>query len=85
MMKKRKFKYFGHHVCGEGTVRVVIEGGMRGRCGRGRPRGNWIGNLEEWSGKGGVEFGRMAKDQGGRKRIVYDCVHPWQSQLRGKL
>ena len=27
MVKKRKFKYFGHHVCGGGTAKAVMEGG----------------------------------------------------------
>ena len=31
---KRKFKYFDHHVCGEGTAKAVI-GDMEGRHGRG--------------------------------------------------
>ena len=26
-------------------------------------QGDWIGNLKEWCGKGGVELSRMAKDR----------------------
>ena len=28
-----------------------MEVGMKGRHGRGRPQGNWIENLREWSGE----------------------------------
>ena len=35
MVKKRKFKYFGHHVRGGGTAKAVMEGGMEGTCERG--------------------------------------------------
>ena len=84
MVKKRKFKYFGHCVCGEGTARAVMEGGMEGRCGRERLQGNWIENLREWSGKRGVELSRMAMNWGGWMKAVFDWVHPWLSRLRSK-
>ena len=53
MKKKRKFQYFGHRVRGGGTARAVMEGGVEGGRGRGRPQGNWIGHLKEQSGEGG--------------------------------
>ena len=84
MMKERKFQYFGHRVCGGGTARAVVERGMVGRCGRGRPQGNWIGNLKGWNGKRGLELSKMVKEQGGWKRSVYDWVHPWLSRLMSK-
>ena len=52
MVKKRKSQYFGHYLRGGGTAREVMEGGMEGRRRRGRPQGNWMGNLKEWIGEG---------------------------------
>ena len=83
MTKKRKFQFIGHHVCEGGTVRAGMEGGMEGRRGRGRPQGNWIGNLKEWSGKEGVELS-IGKDRDGWKRTFHDWVNPWPSRLRSK-
>ena len=62
---KRKFHFFGHCVRGGGTARAVIEGGIEERSRRGRPQGNWIGNLRELNGKEEVEVSRMVKDRGG--------------------
>ena len=55
MVKKRKFKYFEHHVRGGGTAKAVIEGGMEGTRERGRPQRNWMGNFKDWSSEGGAE------------------------------
>ena len=82
IIKKRKFKYFGHHVRRGGTTKAVMEGGMEGRRGRGRPCWNWMGNLKEWSGKEAVELNRMAKDRDGWRKSVYDWVHPRPLRLR---
>ena len=40
MVKKRKFKYFRHRVCGGGTTKAVMEGGIEGTRERGRPQRN---------------------------------------------
>ena len=48
MVKKRKFQYFVHYVHGGGIARTMMEGGMEGRCKKGRLQGNWMGNLREW-------------------------------------
>ena len=82
VVRKRKFKYFGHLVRGGGTARAVMEGGMEGRRGRERPQGNWIGNLKEWSGEGSSTLTRLAEDREGWKKAVYSWVHPRPPRLR---
>ena len=84
MMKKRNFKYFGYRVRGGGTARAVMKGRMEGRRGRGRPQGNWIENLREWSGKRGVGLSRMGMNWGGMMKAVFDWVHARPSRLRSK-
>ena len=81
MVKKRKFKYFGHCVCEGGTAKAVMEGGMEGTCERG-PQRNWMGNLKDGSGEGGVKLSRLAMDWDDWKKTVFNWVHPWPLQLR---
>ena len=82
IVKKRKFKYFGHLVRGGGTARAVMEGSMQGRRGKGRPQGNWMGNLREWSGKGCFNLTRMAEDRERWRQAVHSWVHPRPPRLR---
>ena len=82
MVKKKKLKYFGHQIRSGGTTRAVMEGGMEGNRGRGRPQCNWMGNMREWCGKGTGELINMAKDRHGWRKAVYDWVHPRPPRLR---
>ena len=82
MVKKRKFKYFGHRVCGGGTAKAVMEGGMEGTHERRRPQRNWMGNLKDWSGEGGVKLSRLAMDRDDWKNTVFNWVHPRPLWLR---
>ncbi|KAG1695578.1 hypothetical protein GQR58_006595 [Nymphon striatum] len=45
IVKKRKYKYFGHVVRGGWMARAVMEGEVEGRRGRGRPMENWSGEM----------------------------------------
>ena len=80
--KKRKFKYFGHYVLGGKTARSVMEGGMQERRGRGRPQGNWMGNLRNWSGEGGSTLTRTAEYREGWRQAVHSWVHQRSPRLR---
>ena len=75
MVKRRKFRFFGHMVRGGGVAKAVVEGAMEGRRGRGRPQGDWAGNLKEWSGESIVELNRMALDRRRWRVTVEDWVH----------
>ena len=43
VVKRRKFRYFGHLVRGGGLEREMMEGKMEGRRGVGRPPASWGG------------------------------------------
>ena len=50
-IKQRKMSYFGHMVRREDMQRLLLEGYINGRRGRGRPRVSWMRNITEWTGK----------------------------------
>ena len=54
-IKTRKLNFFGHASRNKKCrlVKDVIQGKMEGKRGRGRPRGNYISNIQEWSGMTG--------------------------------
>ena len=74
---ERKFKYFGHRVCGGGTAKAVMEGGMEGTRERGRPQRNWMGNLKDWSDEGGVKLRADWQWIGttGKRLSLIGCTH----------
>ncbi|KAG1714260.1 Protein ABHD11 [Nymphon striatum] len=77
-MKRRKFKYFGHMVRGGGMARAILEGGVEGSRGRGRPMGNWLRNLKEWSGQAASVLIRRAED-----RVLWrNSVRAWSKPVR---
>ena len=82
MMRKRKFKFFGHMMRADGLTKAVIEGCMEGRRGRGRPQGNWMNNLKDWSGKSGAELGVMTRDRKRWRVEVRKWVHLRPNRLR---
>ena len=46
---KRKCQYFGHIIRGDGIQRLLMEGRINDRRGRGRPRTMWTDNIKEWT------------------------------------
>ncbi|KAG1682135.1 Calcium-activated chloride channel regulator 4A [Nymphon striatum] len=70
-MKRRKFKYFGHMVRGGGMARAILECGVEGSRGRGRPMRNWLGNLKEWSGQAASVLTGRAEDRMFVTRLEY--------------
>jgi hypothetical protein len=75
MMKRRKFGFFGHLVRGHGILKAIVKGGVEGRRGRGRPQGDWAGNLKDWTGQWMVELSRMANDRMRWRANVKKWVH----------
>ena len=45
-IKKGKCQYFGHIIRGNGVQRLLMEGRLSGRRGRGRPRTMWTDNIK---------------------------------------
>ena len=70
MVKRRRFKFFGHTVREEGLARAVMEGRMEGKRGRGRSQGNWFKNLKDWSGMSGADLSKMAKTRESCKEML---------------
>eukprot|EP00795_Rhopilema_esculentum_P011704 gene11704-47_t len=82
VVKRRKLQYFGHLVRGGGTGRAVMEGGMEGSRGGGRPRRSWMGNITEWTGERGNTLRSMTVDREGWRKAITNWVHPRPPQPR---
>ena len=64
IIKRRKLKYYGHQMRKGMMAKVLIEGGVEGVRGRGRPRRQWEDDLKEWSGGWTMErLRKAAKDR----------------------
>jgi len=76
-VEKRKRNWIGHVVRGEG-LKKIMEGRMRGKRGRGRPR---EGVISELKGDSYGKMKRMAED-----REVWRSYEPWTcNKLAGEL
>ena len=58
---KRKIQYFGHLVRKGGLQRILLEGKMEGRRGRGRPRRAWFSDISEATGLSYTQCVRMVQ------------------------
>ena len=59
-VQKRKLRYYGHVKRKNNFLTTAMEGRMRGRRPRGRPRINWFSDVKEWTGLPAVECTRRA-------------------------
>ena len=59
-IQKRKLKYFGHVKRKNNLLTTSMEGKVKGRRPRGRPRNNWVGDIEEWTGLPARDCARRA-------------------------
>ena len=62
-IRKRKVKYFGHMVRQNGLQRLLLEGKINRKRGKGRPRLTWATNIKEWRGQTYVECVRAAENR----------------------
>jgi len=62
---KLKLQYFGHITRGSaGQLALsVLEGIMEGLRHQGRPRRQWIRNIEEWTGCEYIQLKEMSQDE----------------------
>ena len=71
-IKRRKLKWFGHVTRGNGLVKTVLQGTVRGQRKRGRQRKRWEDNITEWTGLKMGEAIRHAEDREGWRRLVFN-------------
>ena len=66
IIQTKKLKYFGHIVRhgGESLHRVILDGKVDGKRGRGRPRSTWSSNITHWSGISYPMAVRIAQKRG---------------------
>ena len=73
MIKERKCRCFGHIVRGERYEyqRLLLEGTVDGKRGRGRPRKTWFSNIRDWMGIDYATAVRKAQDRDQWRPMVY--------------
>ena len=83
IIKQRKLKFYGHQIMKGTMTKVLIEGGVEGVRGKGRPRRQWEDDLKEWSGGWTIErLRRATKDRQWWRTLAHDWVRPRSSRLR---
>ena len=77
---KRKMTMFGHicRMTRDRRVKKVMEGFMEGNNRRGRPRREWLQDIEAWGGKNVPTLMREAQDRN-RWRIIVQCCSQGQN------
>ena len=73
-IKKRKCQYFGHIIRGNGVQRLLMEGRINGRRGRGRPRTMWTDNIKEWTKISYNDCIRVAQDRERWRSMTVDLL-----------
>ena len=71
---KRKCEYFGHVIRRNGVQKMLLEGKINGKRGRGRPRTSWMSNIKVWTKLKYAECVRLAEDRGRWKTMVVDLL-----------
>jgi hypothetical protein len=77
-VKKRKLTYLGHMMRkeGENLEKMIIQGSVPGKRGRGRPRRTWIDDATEWTGMRIEEMFRATTDRNRWRKIVHNAAKP---------
>ena len=62
---RMKLQYFGHVTRGSaGNFSLtVLEGSVDGLCHQGRPKRQWMDDIEEWSGCSYIQLKKMSQDR----------------------
>ena len=77
VVKKRKFKYFGHTIrANPSLANDIMTGMIEGTRPRGRPKRKWVDDITEWSGCSIIEIQRRAEN---RQQWRSD-IHKWVRQ-----
>ena len=70
MVRRRKLRFFGHVIRGNGLERTIITGKVNGKRKRGRPPTLWLKDTESSTGMTLQEAVRAAEDRERWRRIV---------------
>ena len=62
-IQQRSLQFFGHLVRRNNIHRVLIEGKINGKRGRGRPITSWVNNIVKWTGLDYPSVVRTAQDR----------------------
>ena len=75
-IKTKKLKYFGHitRQNGDSLQKIVLDGKVNGRRGRGRPRTSWSDNVSKWTGLSYHQAVRQAQEL--KKCMEDHCIQP---------
>lgn len=75
-VKRRKIAYFGHlhrHAKYD-ILKIIIEGKIEGKRGRGRRKMNWLDNIKKWTDiKDAATLARLAKNRMDFAKVVTDA------------
>jgi len=83
---KLKLQYFGH-ITRESAVQLaltVLEGIMEGLRHQGRPRRQWIHDIEEWTGCEYIQLKEMSQDRAQWRRKISEWSSAVANRHRGK-
>ena len=72
--KQRKAAFFGHIMRKNGLQRLLLEGKLNGKRGRGRPRLLWMENIKEWMKLSYVECVRKADNRKQWRSMIVDLL-----------
>jgi len=75
---RMKLHYFGHVTRGsaENLALTVLEGSIDGLRHQGRPKRQWIDDIEEWSGCSYIQLKEMSQDREQWRRKTIDLLSP---------
>jgi len=85
IVKRRKLTWYGHVNRSGGLANTILQGGVEGKRGRGRPRTTWLDNIRKWTGRPQTELHRLSHDRSVWRKITYSAsqTRPLRS-LRSK-
>ena len=73
-IKKRKCQYFGHVIRARSIQKLLLEGKIEGKRGRGRPRVTWMKNIKEWLGHTYNGCVRRAEDRNSWRSMIAELL-----------
>ena len=75
VVKRKKLTWFGHAMRAKGTLaNTILQGIVDGTRSRGRPRRQWLNDIEKWTGLTLTQLVRLTEDRVGWRNFVSRCV-----------